>query len=34
MPKEKLPAGLVFRCQEKGWVANELMMDWVMVVWK
>jgi hypothetical protein len=27
MPKEKRPAGLVFRCQEKGWTTNELMMD-------
>jgi hypothetical protein len=34
MPKEKLPAGLVFQCQEKGWMTNELMMDWVKVVWK
>jgi hypothetical protein len=34
MPKEKLPAGLVFRCQEKVWMTNELMMDWVKVVWK
>jgi hypothetical protein len=33
MPKEKLLAGLVFRCQEKGWM-NELIMDWVKVVWK
>jgi hypothetical protein len=29
MPKEKLPAG-----QEKGWMTNELMMDWIKVVWK
>jgi hypothetical protein len=28
MSKEKLPAGLVFRYQEKGWMASELMMDW------
>jgi hypothetical protein len=34
MPKEKLPVGLVFRCQEKGWMTNELMTDWVKVVWK
>jgi hypothetical protein len=27
MPKEKLPADLVFWCQEKGWMTNELMMD-------
>jgi hypothetical protein len=34
MPKEKLPAGLVFRWQEKGWMTNELMMYGVKVVWK
>jgi hypothetical protein len=34
MPKEKMPMGLVFRCHEKGWMTNELMMDWVKVVWK
>jgi hypothetical protein len=34
MPKEKLPVGLVFWCQEKGWMTNEIMMDWVKVVWK
>jgi hypothetical protein len=34
MPKEKLPAGLVFQCPEKGWMTNELMMDWVKVIWK
>jgi hypothetical protein len=33
MPKEKLPAGLVFRCHEKGWMTNELIMDWIKVVW-
>jgi hypothetical protein len=34
MPKEKLPADQVFWCQEKGWMTNELMMDWIKVVWK
>jgi hypothetical protein len=34
MPKEKLLVGLVFRCQEKGWMTNELMVDWVKVIWK
>jgi hypothetical protein len=33
MPKEKLPVGLVFWCQEKGWMTNELMMDWVKIIW-
>jgi hypothetical protein len=34
IPKEKLPVGLVFRCQEKVWMTNELMMVWVKVIWK
>jgi hypothetical protein len=34
MPKEKLLVGLVFWCQEKGWMTNELLMDWVKVIWK
>jgi hypothetical protein len=34
MPKGKLPVGLVFRCQEKGWMTNELMMNWVKVICK
>jgi hypothetical protein len=34
MPKEKLPAGLAFRRQKKGWMTNKLMMDWVKVIWK
>lgn len=33
LPKEKLPKGLIVRCQEKGWMTNELVMDWVKVVW-
>lgn len=33
MPKEKLPTGVIFRCQEKGWMTNELMVDWVKTIW-
>lgn len=33
MPKEQLPPGIIFRCQEKGWMTNELMVDWVRTVW-
>lgn len=33
MPKEKLPTGLIVRCQEKGWMNSELMQDWLKVVW-
>jgi hypothetical protein len=25
--------GVVFRCREKGWMDNYLMMDWIKVVW-
>ncbi|KAJ8896260.1 hypothetical protein PR048_001604 [Dryococelus australis] len=33
LPEEKLPKRFIFRCQERGWVTNELVMDWVKVVW-
>jgi hypothetical protein len=33
MPKEQLPIGLTVRCQSNGWMTNELMMDWLKVVW-
>jgi hypothetical protein len=29
MPKEKLLAGLSFRCREKSWVTNKLMIGWI-----
>jgi hypothetical protein len=32
MPKDKLLAGLSFRCQEKSWVTNELMIGWIKAV--
>jgi hypothetical protein len=32
MSKEKLLAGLVFWCREKGWMTTD-MMDWIKVVW-
>ena len=33
MPKEKLPLGVIFRCHEKGWMTNDLMVDWLKCVW-
>lgn len=33
MPKEKLPPGIVYRCQEKGWMTQELVIDWLKTVW-
>jgi hypothetical protein len=32
MLKERLLAGLVFWCQEKGWITNALTMDLIKVV--
>jgi hypothetical protein len=33
MPMEKLPMGLMTRCQTMGWMTNKLMRDWLQVVW-
>jgi hypothetical protein len=33
MPKEKLPPGILVRVQEKGWMTEELYMDWLKTVW-
>lgn len=33
LPKEKLPQGIVYRCQEKGWMTSDLVLDWIKVVW-
>jgi hypothetical protein len=33
MPKEQLPIGLIVRCQSNGWMTNELIRDWLQVVW-
>ena len=33
MPKEELPKGLIARCQSKGWMTIDLMLDWLKVVW-
>jgi hypothetical protein len=33
MPKEQLPGGIIARCQPKGWMASELMKDWLLVLW-
>ena len=32
-PKEAMPAGIVVRAQEKGWMESELVVDWLKVVW-
>jgi hypothetical protein len=33
LPKEKLPTGIIFKCNEKGWMAEELMVEWLKDVW-
>ena len=34
IPKgERFPKGAVIRAQEKGWMTNELMVDWIRCVW-
>jgi hypothetical protein len=27
LPKEKFPTGIVFKCNEKGWMMEELMLE-------
>ena len=29
MPKEKLTSSVIFHCHEKGWMTNDLMVDWL-----
>ena len=33
MPKEKLPAGIIVRVQQKGWKDKGLLQNWVHMVW-
>uniref|UniRef100_A0A8C6PX15 HTH CENPB-type domain-containing protein n=1 Tax=Nothobranchius furzeri TaxID=105023 RepID=A0A8C6PX15_NOTFU len=33
VPKEPMPAGIIVRAQEKGWMESELVVDWLKVVW-
>jgi hypothetical protein len=33
LPKEKLPTGIIFKCNEKGWMTEELMVKWLKEVW-
>lgn len=34
MPKEAFPKDVVVRVHENGWMTNELMTDWIRVVWR
>jgi hypothetical protein len=33
LPKEKLPTGIIFKCNEKGQMTEELMVEWLREVW-
>lgn len=34
LPKNEIfPRGVIVRCQEKGWMTEELMVDWIRTVW-
>ncbi|KAK0141223.1 Pogo transposable element with KRAB domain [Merluccius polli] len=33
VPKHPMPAGIIVRAQEKGWMETELVVDWLKVVW-
>jgi hypothetical protein len=33
LPKEKLPTGIIFKCNKKGWMMEELMVEWLKEVW-
>jgi hypothetical protein len=32
LPKEKLPTGIIFKCNEKGWMTEELVVEWLKEV--
>jgi hypothetical protein len=33
LPKEKLPTGIIFKCNDKGWMTEELMVKWLKEAW-
>lgn len=33
MPKDKFPTGIIVRVQEKGWMTDDLVVDWINTVW-
>jgi hypothetical protein len=32
-PKEKLSTGIIFTCNEEGWMMEELIVKWLREVW-
>jgi hypothetical protein len=33
LPKQKLPTDIIFKCNEEGWMTEELMDKWLKEVW-
>ena len=33
LPKDKFPAGVIVHVQQKGWIDEGLVQDWVHMVW-
>lgn len=33
LPKDNFPPGIIVRVQEKGWMTEELVKDWILCVW-
>jgi hypothetical protein len=33
LPKEELPTGIIFKCNEQGWMMEELTVEWLKEVW-
>jgi hypothetical protein len=34
LPKEKLPTRIVFKCNEKGWMMERVIVEWLREVWQ
>jgi hypothetical protein len=34
LPKDKFPPGIIVRVQERGWITEEPILQWLSVVWK
>jgi hypothetical protein len=33
LPKENRPTGIIFKCNEKGWMTEELIVEWLKEIW-
>jgi hypothetical protein len=34
LPKEKLPTGVICKCNEKEWIMEELVVKWLRKIWR